>query len=390
MLLLTKKNKDAIVSIRAIYIVLIVSLIFVAFSGCSKEKNVTPEVQNILVVDDVIVTEPEIMIYVYQVVEEFQRIGGENVWEFEDFSGGKSAVEVAKDAVLENIIRIKVINKKAVELGITLSDEQVQNARQKADEYFKSMKSEYIANHKITLSLMEEVFYEFAVSNEVINNVTSDFTPSNETVEQRMQENEEYNKVKNVDITLLLTEIEAQHIYIETRTKDTGGNYIPMSEAEKNEKNKLAQTIYEKAVNGESFDTLLTDYSDEKSTDDELVMGESIKNPQQQSVGKYIFSKGLLTDTPFASLMNLKEGDISSIIEDTTGYHIFKIKSIILPTEDKINSFETDFVAFEAELRKSTEQDIVNESFEQLYEQWKELAKVTLDRAQWDTISLQN
>lgn len=390
MLLLTKKNKDVLLSIRTIFFVLIVSLIIIGFTGCAKEKTTVTEEQNILVVDDVVVEQPEIMIYVYQVVEEFQRIGGENVWEFEDFSGGKSAVEVAKDAVLENIIRIKVINKKAVELGISLSDEQVQNARQKANEYFKTMKTEYISSHSITLSLMEKVFYEFALSNEVVKNVTSDFTPSNEVVEQRMLENDEYNRVKNVDITLLLTEIEAQHIFIETRTKDSSGNYIPLSDTEKNEKYNLAESLYERAMNGEAFDSLVTEYSDERTADDNGIMGETIPESEQQGIGDYIFSKGLLTDTPFSSLMDLNEGDVSKIIEDATGFHIFKIISIILPTDEKINSFNTDFAAFEADLRKSTEQDVINESFEQLYKQWKELAKVTLDRAQWDAISLQN
>lgn len=390
MQLLTNKNKDFIGAIRTIAIVLIVLLIIISFSSCSKkEEDVQPE-SNILVVDDVVVEKPEIMIYVYQVVEEFQRIGGENVWEFEDFSGGKSAVEVAKDAVLENIIRIKVINKKAAELGIVLTQEQQQNARQKAEEYFSSMRAEYIQSHGITSDLMIQVFSEFALSNEVIKNVTSDFTPSQDTVEARMRENEEYNRVKDVDVTLLLTEIDVQHIFIETRTKDSGGNYIADSDAEKAQKYDLAEQIYKEAQNGAAFDELIQNYSDEQATEEELIVGDSIGGSNTKNVGEYVFSKGLLSETPFAALIDLKEGEISSIIEDSTGYHLFKIKSVILPTEDKIETFKADFAEFENELRKSTEKDVISESFEQLYKQWKELTKVTLDTVQWTNISLQN
>jgi len=88
--------------------------------------------------------------------------------------------------------------------------------------------------------------------------------------------------------------------------------------------------------------------------------------------------------------MKLQEGEISQIIEDEAGFHLFKIKVIIVPTEERILSFDEEFKTFEAGLRQSIEKDVINESFEQLYKQWKELVNVTLDKEQWNQISLQN
>lgn len=365
-------------------------LVLSGISSCSKKEVVIENNPEILLVDNIAVEKPEIMVYVYQVVDEFQRIGGENVWEFEDFNGGKSAVEVAKEAVLENIIRMKVINKKAAELGIKLTVEQEENAKIKAEEYFKSMKDEYIEAHGITISLMMRVFSEFALTNEVIANITSDFTPSSELVEDRMIENEEYNRVKVIDVALLLTEIEAQHIFIDTRIKQSSGDYVSMSETDKEEKRLLAEKVYQQAAEGIPFEELMKEFSDETVVDESQSMDDVLTNPDKKELGEYVFSKGLLEKTPFASLMELNEGDISQIIEDETGFHVFKIKVIIVPTEERILSFNEEFKTFESSLRQSIEEDIVNESFEQLYKQWKELVNVTLDKEQWNQISLQN
>lgn len=390
MLLLTKNSRLNKKVKRAIGIVFIMLLIISGISSCSKKEAVVPVINDILVVDGVVVSKPEIMIYVYQVVDEFEKIGGENVWEFEDFNGGKSAIEVAKEAVLENIVRMKVINKKAKELGILLSEEQEANAKAKAKEYFKSMKADYVQTHEITNTLMLSVFNEFALTNEVMANVTSDFTPSADVVQSRMNENEEYSRVKQVDRTQLLTEIDAQHIYIETIVKEPSGSYVTLTEKEKDLKYKKAEMIYQKALEGVSFEELIAEYSDEQVSDVNQGIGDAMTNPNKKTLGNYIFSKGLLTQTPFASLIDLKKGAISSIIEDETGYHIFKIKSVNIPTDNKIVAFDEEFKQFESDLRQTIEKEVVNENFELLYKQWKELVVVTLDKEQWNKISLQN
>jgi foldase protein PrsA len=390
MQLLTKHKKSTKHYIKAITIVFSVLLILGSTSSCSKKEIPVINTNEILVINGVAVSKPEIMIYVYQVVDEFQKIGGDNVWEFEDFSGGKSAIEVAKEAVLENIIRMKVINRKARELGIVLTPEQEEESKQKAEEYFESMKEGYIQNHNITLSIMKNVFMEFALTNNVIANVTSDFVPAEEIVQARMNENVEYNRVRQVDRTLLLTEIQAQHILIETRVKESSGTYVMLTPDEKEIKYNLAETIYQKAIEGVSFDELLIEFSEEEMNDQNQSIDHSITNPSKKIVGNYFFSKGLLSQTAFAALIELQEGDISPIIEDETGYHIFKIKSVIFPTEERIQEFEDEFKLFEDELRKTLEKEVIQESFESLYKQWKQVVEVTLDKEQWNKISLQN
>ena len=108
---------------------LIMLLILSSLFACSKSEIPSEVIDYVISVNDDEVQQNEVMIYVYQVVEEFQSIGGEEVWEFEYFSGGKSAIQVAKEAVLEYIVRIKVHNKKSIELKVTL--DQAEDAKVK-------------------------------------------------------------------------------------------------------------------------------------------------------------------------------------------------------------------------------------------------------------------
>lgn len=97
--------------------IMILLLMVSSLLACSKSEQTQEEYM--VKIDEEPVGEAEVMVYAYQVYEEFINIGGENVWEFEDFSGGKSAKEVAADAVLKNIVRIKTIQKKQMNFGFS-------------------------------------------------------------------------------------------------------------------------------------------------------------------------------------------------------------------------------------------------------------------------------
>jgi len=358
-------------------LLLMILLMISSFLSCTKVEEEVNESQYIVLINDQKVSVNEIMIYVYQVVEEFQEIGGVEVWEFEDFSGGKSAVEVAKDAVIENIVRIKVLNSKSVELGIQLSEEEKAQVNIQAREYIAKMSSEYKQIHEVNLDLMLLVFKEFALANKVIDTVTSDYAPSELIIEEKMTDNIEYKRISELQTIDLLTEINVEQLVLQTRRKDQSGEYVTLTDYEKSLKYNKAVEIVNKAENGEAFEVLIKNYSEETVEED------------SETNGLYNFSKALLPDQFRDGLVDLEIGEISQIIESETGYHIFKVVEIKTPTNEDILNFDKNFVLYKEDLKKSVVEELKKEAFDQLYSKWKESVKVSIDRVKWDLISLQ-
>lgn len=373
MLLGTIRNKRLYKkAILIVFMLLMLSSLF----ACSKKELAEEKESYILKISDEIIPTNEIMVYVYQVVEEFQNIGGQEVWEFEDFSGGKSATEVAKDAVLENILRMKVLNEKSIELNIQLDEEDINEVKLKASNYLAAMTPAFVSDNNITLELMEELFAEFAISEKVIRYITNDYNPSEELIDEAMLENEEYARLREFEPLDLLTEYTVSHILLQTKEKNQSGEYVMLTDGEKELQYNLALEIEERAKSGEDFKFLMDSYSEE------------IYEIGTNEYGVYKFSKALLPEQFKVGLVNLGTGEISSIIESESGYHIFKVDDIKLPSDEEVKTFEENYLLYLDNLRKSVIDSLKKEAFEELYFKWKESVNISIDSDAWDEISL--
>jgi foldase protein PrsA len=118
--------------------------------GCSSKKEIKEELDTyndndkLITIDDVGIEVDEVMPYLLQVKMEFEELGGEDVWDHNDFSGGKKAEDVAKLAVLDNLIRTKILVKKSDEMGITITDGEEEEVRSQALKYYNEPKKAYL------------------------------------------------------------------------------------------------------------------------------------------------------------------------------------------------------------------------------------------------------
>jgi len=373
MLLGTSSNKRLY---KKIVINVLILLILSSLFACSKEEKSLDLEGHFLEINNEVILTNEIMVYMYQVIEEFQNIGGEEVWEFEDFSGGKSATEVAKDAIIENIIRMKVLNDKSVELNVLLTNEEADQVKERAANYLRDMNPGFISRNNISIELMEELFYEFAVAEKVVEHITNDYIPDPELVNEKMLENEEYSRLKEYEILDLLTEYDVSHILLQTRQKDQNDEYVMLTESEKDLKYNLALEIHEKAKAGEDFTSLMINNSEEAFEVD------------SKENGNYQFSKALLPEQFKEGLIDLEVGQISDIIESEVGYHIFRVNNIKIPSEEEKLSFKENLVLYLEDLRLSVIEDLKKEAFNELYFKWKESVNISLDRDAWDKMDL--
>lgn len=338
--------------------------------GCKKEEPILFIEDYLILVDDDHVQKNEVMVFVYQIVEEFEKVGGAEVWEFEDFSGGKSAIEVAKEAVFENIVRIKVLKAKSSEFNIELSEEQKSQVKSQAQVYFDSMLESFKTTNKITYELVETLFLESAIATEVALEVTEDYIPEETIILEQLLLNDDYSKIYGLDTVDILTRITARHILFPVRELDQSGEYVMLTDEEKSLQYILAEEVHDMAIDGVDFKSLVTEYNGTEENE-------------------YVFSKALIPDEFKEELSTLAEGEVSEIVENEDGYYLFKVEGIELPLEEDIIKFEASVTDFENELRESIISALREDAFNSLYDEWKQDIVVRLDKTVWDNIELQ-
>lgn len=326
--------------------ILVLLLMLSSFLSCSKQDVVEEDYW--VKIDDLAIGQAEVMIYAYQVYDEFINIGGENVWEFEDFSGGKSATEVARDAVLKNIVRIKTIQKKADEFRIELSEEQITASKRQGTQYYEQLPESFKQKHGITEERVHHVFLEFARASAVYNDLTSDLTPDEDTIRQRMRENQDYRQLLETSPKDLLTQIQVQEIFIPSDANDAT----------------------EEVLNGKTFEELIDMYH---QGDETLVT----------------YTKATIPEAFEEELTNLEVGEISQVIRVDQGAYLFKLIEILEPSTEELKKFDENFMEFEAELRKKIINTLKSEHFDLVYEEWRRNTSVEINREQWGNVDFE-
>ena len=134
-------------------------------------------------------------------------------------------------------------------------------------------------------------------------------------------------------------------------------------EADKYLKEKLeaikpkAQEVYEKAIAGESFESLIETYGDDTTA-------------YNKDEGYVIYEgSGMFIDEIEKAILEMKENEISQPLESPYGYHIIKLYKILpeeeFSIEDKKEEIKTVII-----------EDKKNDRWNSLIEEWKEKAKI--------------
>jgi len=222
---------------------LLITLVVVA--GCNTD-NTNPKTW--LSVGNAEVEEAEVMVYLFQTYNDFLAFGGEDVWDIKDFSGGKSANEVAKQGALDNLIKVKVLNQKAKEQGITLLGNEVDLLEKEAEKYYASLPENLKLNHGISLEVVYDVIEDNYRAKKIENQTLESYELDSGEVEEKVRENAEYDKLKNESAIDILTSYYVQHIVVYTHEKASDGAWITLDEGRVIEARGKIEAAYE-AVN---------------------------------------------------------------------------------------------------------------------------------------------
>lgn len=153
-------------------LILLMALITVIVCGCSTAAE-TAEEDYVVKINDEAVSREEFNIYLYETQRSFEALGGEDIWET-DFDG-RTAEAVAKENTMSTITLVKLANQRAVKSGVTLSDEEKEDAELEAKAIYDSLTDEERAKIGADEELYKAVLLENAVYNRIYDETVKNY-----------------------------------------------------------------------------------------------------------------------------------------------------------------------------------------------------------------------
>ncbi len=242
--------------------------------------------------------------YVYSMKSQYESILGTDMWDSE-MSEGYTYGDWLKDNVVNQALQLAVLDSKADEYNVTLSDEDKATAEQYTTEFMESVSDEDKAAYGFTQEGIQDLFERTLLANNV-------YTAVLETIDVELTD-EEKETCENRTV---------QHILIstmDTTKTDENGNEVEMTdeeiEAYKAERKALAEEVLQKALSGEDFEALSEEYTSENA-------GFEFTFDRN---GYSVSSGSSMVEPFYTAAWNLEEGEITdALVESDYGYHIIK------------------------------------------------------------------
>jgi len=310
------------------YKLLLVSLTFVVLAaflaGCGMVR-VNPEVDNNTIVAKVsgeAIKKEEFnkMFGIFKA--QYEQQFGTDVWEQE--VDGRKFDDVAREKLLDMLIDEKLQMKKAAELGITVTDDEVNSEVEKAKKYFDSEEkfNEFLKGQSMDLEYFKQSVKKELTVNKLTDKLTGNIAVTDEEVKAY------YDTHQNEFLS-----VKASHILLDTK-----------EEAEK-------MLVRVKA--GENFNELAKQNS---------------KDPSAKENGGDLdyFRHGDMVEPFEKAAFALKPGEISEIVQTDFGFHIIKVE------DSKLDKFED----VKEQLKGSMLSDKKSGEYEKVLEEMRKNAKI--------------
>ncbi len=275
---------------------------------------------------------PELMVYLTNIQNQYQNVYGSDIWNAGNLE--ESLEDKVKNTAIAQIAQIKTMNLMAENYGIALSEEDEKKALEAAAIYYDSLNTTEIEQMGINRELIESLYKEYALAQDVYEYMIKDINPEISDDEART--------------------ITVKHILIKTYALDGTGKKIEYTSKTKLDAYNLACEIDKRAKEGEDFDELIRLYSeDDKST--------------------YSFGKGELDEAFEKAAFDLGNSEVSDVVETSYGYHIIMC----------VNTFDKDETdANKLEIVKQRKEEV----FEQEYNTFVESLTRELNEEVWDSV----
>lgn len=318
--------------------VLICGTLIFSLAGCdmiqktpeAKKKTVVAKIQNEeITLKDV---DAQLGSYISQIKQQY------NVDDISKSEEGLKALQQYRESMLDSLVQQNIFLKKAKELKLTPSDDDL---KKQVDEQLKTIKAAYSNDADFQAALKKESMTESQLKEEVqkmiITNKVNEYITKDVKVTEK-DEKDYYNSHKQVSYTKGAG-ADMYHILVSTEAK--------------------AKEIKTKLDNGAKFADLAAEYG----TDGTKSTGGSL--------GYVEYTNTSMDQDFLAAAKKMKEGEISNPVKTQFGYHIIMVKNI--HTGDYLQPFDDVKSDIETTLTKSKQQEAVTKKTDE----WKKEYNVT-------------
>lgn len=226
---------------------------------------------------------PEAMVYLTNMKNQYEQAYGSQIWQAS--YEGETLEENVKETVLARMARIKAMSLLAEKYGISLSDEETDDAARAAAQYYESLNDRERELLEVDEKILRAMYEEYALAGKVYEYLIADINPEISDDEART--------------------ITVQHILIKTYSLNEAGERVPYSDDARKEAYSRILEALRRAQEGEDFAVLTAEYNEDSNS-------------------SYSFGKGTMDAAFEEAAFNLGTNEISDIVETEHGYHIIK------------------------------------------------------------------
>lgn len=325
------------VSLLKIKTILLGFVILSMLAGCKKggpeiilTKGLTKE--DVFMINEKICTKTEFLVWLANMENGYGDTFGNDLFNVK-VDENSTVGEKYKDAVLARLSQIKAMSLMSKSQGIVLSEEEKNNIKTAAEEYYSTLNDiDKMSMNGVKQNTIETIYTDLYLANKVYEKLTQSVNPEISDDEARS--------------------VSIKSILIKTYKIDDSGNQIKYNSDEMNDAYRRAFDIYTKIQEGESFDILAADYNEDNKV-------------------LYSFGRGEMPEAIEEAAYNLSEGEVSGIVETEYGYHIIKCvsnfdseqtdisKSAIVETRRE-EAFTEEYSRFASTLAIELNEDVYN------------------------------
>jgi len=319
-------------------VVLVLAAVIFGRKGEEKPEETVWQEGSMLRIGDTQVDYREGLVYLDAVRRDYEQYYGSDIWKYALDSRGNTMGEVIKEQTMEQIIYIKVVCQKADELGIVLSEEELQVVEQQTADYMKELQGSELLLHGVNADIVRRVYADNLLARKTFEVTTL-----------------------NVD-TDIPDEEAAQHrfytIAIRNFKIDSSGNRVNYEGTEQEELRARVESLRQQGVETEDFYKL------------------AAANTEEATMLEITGGIGDFPKEYADTVLSLTAGEVSEVIETTDYFYIFYC----------VTEFDVDATYQKKEEMIATRQE---EEFKTKYKEWRELIRIEVHEEVWDALDFE-
>lgn len=330
-----KKKKSVWPKIVIFVAVLVLAAVIFGRKDEEKEKETVWTEGSMLRIGDTQVDYREGLVYLDAVRQEYEQYYGSDIWDYKVDSQGNTLEKMIKAQTMEQITYIKVVCKKASELGIVLSEEELQTVDIQTADYMEKLQGSELLSKGVNADIVRRIYSDNLLARKTYEATTL-----------------------NVD-TDIPDEEAAQHLFytiaIRNYKIDASGNRVSYEGNELAELEARVESLRLQALETEDFYKL------------------AAANTEDAALLELTGGKGDFPAEYEEQLLAMKAGEVSQVMETKDYYYIYYC----------VTDFDIDATHAKKEEIIASLQE---EEFKTRYREWRENIHIEVNSAVWETL----